>query len=362
MIAKEVNSKSEFRAFYQITKEIYKNNIFYRSSEDDITRLLVEGPSAFHQHATVISFIITKNDEVAGRFTLIHDQKLSEYVQVSFFEALPGLSDVANLIIENARDRFPHCKRIVIGLNGHLNYGAGILLSNFDEPPVFGLPYNREYYQDYFCNFRKITMVSYQFPLEPFIEYHRKMGNNPDFKGITVRKLNKRKLRQETEIYTYLNNACFPGHPFWADRDAREDFELFHPFRYLIKEENLLYAEKDGEPIGFFLWYPDFNQLIKGNQHLGIMHVLRYHLANPITAFRFTEIAVLPKYNISHAVQALILHAIPYISKAGIKQGEGGFIFEENKKSIVMTRRFLERVTGEKMEPHRRYALFESAL
>jgi hypothetical protein len=61
-------------------------------------------------------------------------------------------------------------------------------------------------------------------------------------------------------------------------------------------------------------------------------------------------------------VQAMILYAIPFIGKAGIKYGEGGFIFEENINSIVMTRRFLERATGVKMEPHRHYALFETTL
>jgi len=362
MIVKQVTSEKDLRAFYAITKEVYKDDHFHRSSEDDITRLLVEGPSAFHSHATVISYIIIENGKTLARFALIHDRKLPEYVQVSFFEATQGLPDLSQLIIEKARSQFPTCRKIVIGLNGHLNYGAGILINHFSEAPVFGLPYNKGYYQDYFGDFRKITMVSYRFPVEPFVAYQKKIGDNPDFKGIKVRKLNKRNLREDTRIYTYLNNACFPGHLFWADRDAAEDFELFHPFRFLIKEENLLFAEKDGNPIGFFLWYPDFNQLIKGNQHLGLKQVLRYHFANPINTFRFTEIAVLPQYKISHAVQAMILFAIPYIKTAGFKYGEGGFIFEDNRNSIVMTQRFLERVTGEKMEPYRRYALYETTL
>ena len=362
MKAKPVNTRKELRDFYNFSKEIYKDNIFYRSTEYDIIRLLIEGLSAFHNHASVNSYIVQEGDRIVGRFTLIHDQKLPEYVQVAFFEALPHLSDILKIIIKNAREKYPYCKRIVFGLNGHLNYGAGILLNAFDEAPVFGLPYNPEYYQDYFKDFTKRTMVSYRFPTEPFFEYHRKMGHNPDLKGITVRKMNKKRLRQETEIYTYLNNACFSGHPFWADRDVEEDFELFYPFRFLIKEENLLFAEKDGEPIGFFLWYPDFNQLVTGDQHLGLTHVLRYHFANPIKTFRFTEIAVLPGSKNSHAVQAMILYAVPYIKKLGCTFGEGGFIFEENKNSIIMTRRFLERAMGERIEPHHRYAVFENVL
>jgi hypothetical protein len=362
MNLKEVHTKSEFCDFYKIPSNIYTGNSFYRDSESDITRLLVEGPSAFHKHASIHSFLVLHEDRTAGRFSLIHDQKLPEFVQVSFFEARPGLSGIAGLIAEKASTLFPHCKKMVVGLNGHLNYGAGILTSNFDEPPVFGLPYNKEYYQEYFSDFNRIPMVSFRFPFEPFVGYRKNLGNNPDFQGITVRKLNKRKLLQDVEIYTYLNNTCFSTHPFWSERTAQEDFELFYPFRFLIKEENLLFAEKDGKPVGFFLWYPDFNQLLNSRRQLGLWHLLKYYFASPIDTFRFTEIAVLPEYKRSYAVPALFWHAIPFMQKAKVKYGEGGFIFESNTNSMAMTRRSIERATGIKMGPYRHYALFETTL
>jgi len=53
---------------------------------------------------------------------------------------------------------------------------------------------------------------------------------------------------------------------------------------------------------------------------------------------------------------------IPPIKKAGYQFGEGGYIFEDNHKSLTMTRRFLERATGEKMSPYRRYAIFEGSI
>lgn len=362
MNLKEVHTKNDFCDFYKISATIYQSNAYQRDSESDITRLLVEGHSAFHKHATVHSFLIIHKEEVAGRFSLIHDEKLPEYVQVSFFEALPDLTGLADLIAKKAAEVFPLCKKMICGLNGHLNYGAGILASHFDEPPVFGLPYTLEYYQDYFEAFRKIPLVSFRFPFKPFVDYRLSMGDHPDFNGITVRKLNKRKLWEDIEIYTQLNNACFMNHPFWAERTAREDFELFHPFRFLIREEHLLFAEKDGKPIGFFLWYPDFNQILKENEPLGLKHILKYYFTSRIDTFRFTEIAVLPGYQMSYAVLAMFWHAIPYMQKAGFNYGEGGFIFEENTNSIAMTRRFIERASGIRMEPYRHYALYETDL
>ncbi len=361
MIIKKVNTKTDFKIFSSFPKEVYKDIDNHRSTSDDIVTLIIKGHSAFMNHASVISYLAMEDNLVVGRFALINDEKLSDYVQVSFFEVLPDKPEIVDLIVEQARIDFHQCKQIVFGLDGHLNYGAGFLMSKFDESPIFGLPYTPKYYEEYLQRFKKRTMVSYRFPTKPFYDYHKRMSG-VDFKGITVRKMNRKKLKEEIEIYTNLNNACFQEHPYWADRTADEDYELFYPFRFLIKEENLLFAEKDGKPIGFFLWYPDFNQLVKNDKPLGLKHVLRYHLSNPINTFRFTEIAVLPNHKVSHAVQAMILFAIPFLVKNGFTHGEGGFIFEENKSSINMTRRFLERATGLKMEPYRNYAVFEGEI
>lgn len=355
-------SEKHLKDFYGIARKIYKNNKCHRTTEDEITNLLIEGNSSFHKHATVIPYIILANGEVVGRFALIQDQKLMDYVQLSFFEALPNLPGLLKIIQQQAQSEFPDCRHMVYGLNGHLNYGAGLLNNKFDEPPVFGLPYNHEYYHEYFKECELKSMVSYRFPLEPFYNYYNQISKKVSFGDITVRKMNKKKLKREIEIYTYLNNTCFTNHPYWADRKDSEDYELFYPFRFFIKEENLLFAEKDGEPIGFLLWYPDFNQLVKSDTHLGLKHLIRYKLANPIDTFRFTEIAVLPEYQSSHVTLALIIHTISFLKKYDFKFGEGGFIFEENKRSIAMTKRFLTRATGNKIEPYRRYAIYESKL
>lgn len=359
---KKVSLKQDLSEFYRIGDEVYKNNPLHRSTEEDITRLLVEGPSAFHKHASVKPYLIIRNGKTAGRFALINDNHLQQYVQVAFFEALPGLSEPAAMITLEGKKEFPGCTKIVFGLNGHLNYGAGFLLNRYDQPPVFGLPYTPDYYPEYFKNLNIRKMVSFRFSTIPFFEYLDKTGDKADFKGITVRKLNKKKLKEETALYTYLNNASFTDHPFWANREVMEDFELFNPFRFLIREENLLFAEKDGQAIGFFLWYPDFNELVNGSHTLGAMEVLKYRMQKPIKTFRFTEVAVLPEYQVSPAVQAMILYAIKDIRKRGIVQGEGGFIFEENIRSMAMTKRFLQRVCNEKMEPYRYYAVYENDL
>jgi hypothetical protein len=359
---KPVVSSIDLKDFLNITKAIYFNNPNYRATEDEIVKLLIKGPTVFHTHAKVFPFLVTKDSQTVGRFALIYDMKLPNYLQIAFFEAFHNLPHLLESILLKAKSLELPCTQFVVGLNGHLNYSAGILLDHFDEPPVFGLPYSPPYYQDYFFDLKKRTMVSYHFPNKPFFEYINRPDIDSDLAGITVRNMNKKKFKQEMGVYSYLNNACFQEHPFWADRTPAEDLELFNPFRLLMKEDYLLFAEYDGKPIGFILWYPNFNELITGHAHLGLQHVIRYLLHNPIKTFRYTQIAVLPEFRKSKATLALFVAMVQAVQRAGYEYGEAGYVFEENQKSISMSRRFLERGLGTKIEPYRRYAIYEGNL
>lgn len=362
MKIREVSSISDLKQFYYLSPVVYKNYPLHRSTEDEIMKMLVEKKSHFLTHSCIKSFIAEQNNDVQARFTLIRDKKLPEYVQVSFFEAMEGLTGIADLIISEARKHFPDQSKIVFGLNGHLNYGAGYLCNNFDHAPLFGLPYNPPYYHRYFSSLTKRSMVSFRFSNDKWSLWKNQFPENPDTGGITVRCMDKKQFQRDVRIYTDLNNKGFLKHPFWSDRSEPEDYELFHPFRFLIKEENLLFAEHNGNPIGFLLWYPDFNELVKSDRQLNILDVFRYKFANPIRSIRFTEIAVLPEYRVSKAVLAMILKLISIVEKSCYTHGEGGFIFKENNNSMSMASRYLERAFGEKFLPFREYAVYEGRM
>jgi hypothetical protein len=348
--------------FYAVPEDVYRELPHHRSTEDDVMRLLIEGPTAFRSHADVHPCLLVRDGRIVGRVAFIQDRGLPEYVMASYFEALPGLDGVGTTILDAARARFPSCPRIVIGLHGHLNYGAGFLVSRFDQPPVFGLPYTPAYYLSYFSDLPRRTMVSYRFENGGFYDLAHSFGATFDPGPVSVRDMDRSRLDREVGIYTALNNACFQGHPYWSDRSAEEDLELFRPFRFLIKEENLIFAEVDGRPIGFLLWYPDFNELATCDRGLGPWDVVRYHLANPIRTVRLTEIAVLPEHRRGPAVPAMILRMIRAVERGGYRYTEGGFIFEENRGSMGMTLKFLAQAFGREPEPYRRFCVFDDEL
>lgn len=357
-----VEGRSGYKTFAKVGAEVYQNNPFFRGTEGSVERLLLNSASAFKAHSSIKTFVVSDGNDLVARFALIHDHRLSDYVQVSFFEAQKGLGALFTLIKREITTHFPQCTKVVVGLNGHLNYGAGILLNHFDEAPLFGLPYNPAYYPDYFKDLHCRKMVTFRFGMEAYHDWALSYQKQRPVKGLTVRFMDKRNIKQESAIYTRLNNQAFTKHPYWANRDDEEDLELFNPFRYLLDNENLIFAEVDGTPVGFFLWYPDFNQLVSSQRDLNVFDLLKFRIKNSIDTFRFTEIGIVPQYQGSAVALAMISQSLPYLLQKGYRYCEGGFIFEENRASIAFVKRSLQRCFGVESEPYREFAVFETTL
>ena len=357
-----IEGKSAYKTFEKVSTDVYTGNKYFRGTERSVEKLLLKSDNAFKNHSTIKKFVVSDRNNNVARFALIHDHRLPNYVQVSFFEAQKGLNNIWGIIKKEIQKHFPKCKKVVVGLNGHLNYGAGILLNRFDETPMFGLPYNPEYYPDYFSSLRSRKMVTYRFSMEAYISWAHNYTSQRELKGLSVRFMNKRNITKESAIYTQLNNQAFIKHPFWANRDEAEDLELFKPFRFLLDNENLIFAEMNGKPVGFFLWYPDFNQLVTSQRDLHVLDVIKYRIGKSMNTFRFTEIGILPEYQGSPVALALINKSLPKLIEKGYKYCEGGFIFEENRASIAFVKRILLRCYGKEPEVYRQYAIFEATL
>jgi len=362
MKAQLIEGIARSRAFERVCTDVYKGNKNYRGTENSVEQLLLNSESAFRNHATVKRFLVCDGNDVVARFALIHDDRLKEYVQVSFFEALEGLGDIFQLIKGEIHQHYPTIKKVVVGLNGHLNYGAGILLNRFDEPPLFGLPYNPPYYSGYFKSLECRKMVTFRFGMDAYSAWAKKYPVNRPMDDLHIRFMNKREIKKESATYTLLNNLSFQQHPYWADRDAEEDIELFYPFRFLLNNENLIFAEINGKPVGFFLWYPDFNKLVTSQRDLNLWDVIKFRTGATIDTFRVTEIGVVPEYQRSPVAMELIRKSLPTLYDIGYKYCEVGFIFEENRASMAMLLRLMQRLYGKDAEPYRQYATFETSL
>ncbi len=365
MILRPAIPSDELKLFLDLPRKVYKNNACYRKINNDVATLFFCTGTLYKSHAQVLPYLIMEENEVVGRFALLHDARLNDKIMLSFFEALPGLEGLADCIIQEVKSQFPTGHTLIAGLDGHLNNGAGILLDRFDETPAYGLPYTLPYYPAYFKDFDKHLLFSFMVPVT---------GSGNKFEAILsragdiqVRPADKSRLKKEIGLYTRLNNDCYRNHIYWSIRDQAEDEELLMPMLHLIEGENLLFAEYKGNPIGFLLWFPDFSQLINHQQELKAARslsrdVLRFRFFNPINRIRLAEIAILPEFHKKCADLLMLDRMYNYAYKKGYRWCEGGFISENNYSSLNLTRRYIERMTGQAANPYRTYAVFEKKL
>lgn len=334
------------RAEYkQMTKQVYAGNPCFRDSLSSVLTIVTDPKGAFGSR-TRQQAVAVKDESGAplACALLLRAEKLPDKVQLSFFEALPNAREAVQQLVEKAASvaRQWGAGSLLVSMNGHVNYGLGFLADSFDETPCFGSAYTPPYYLDYFrsLGFTEHQLVSYRYSVAPFMGRKEETILERTGKRFSFRTADFSRLREEIDIYTQLNNDCFADHPFYFHRYADEDYELFRPFRWFLKGENLLIAEHDGMPVGFLLWYPDFNELIGPGQELGLSALLKYKVFRQrINRLKIVEIGVVPKFQGSSVILGLF-HACYELTKDRFQECESNWIFSGNLKSRNICRRW----------------------
>jgi len=94
-----------------------------------------------------------------------------------------------------------------------------------------------------------------------------------------------------------------------------------------------LFVEKNEEPIGFMLWYPDYNELMKSGESIGISTFIKNKLfSKKITTFKIVEIGVIKREQNKGAILALFEYCFQCI-KGRFRNFESSWILKENEKS-----------------------------
>lgn len=330
-------SSAEIKSYISFCKELYENDENYRDSLTDILKMVLYKKGEFCKNAEITPMLVTQEERILAVCTFIIARNLSGTLQIAFFEARKDCQKAVDHIIAAAREkcRAEGLKKITVGLNGHVNYGLGLLASHFDKAVSFGSSYNPPYYVGYFQKFspKEYHLTSYLTDMERYnLKSEQKILNRIS-RNFTFRVADFRNLKQEVEIYTDLNNRCFKEHPFYFEREVSEDYELLYQFKPFINGENLIIAECKGKPVGFMLWYPDFNQLIPPGGRIGLGTYIKNKLVGwKIDRFKIVEIGIVPEYQNTGVILGLFNKCMQ-LTKHRYKWCEAGWILDTNSKS-----------------------------
>ena len=350
--------KSYLKKRKRLLNGIYRDDSLYRDSTTPLLKMLLAPSSSFSANTAQRPIMVFGDDgQVFATAVLMVARKMPDVLQVGFFEALPDRQEAVALLMNRAREiaKEEGANRIIIGLDGHVNNGLGFLADSFGSPACFGSGYNPPYYIDYLHRVATSTtlLVSYLYDLSVAnIDLEKKVIERIS-RRFKVRKGDFSDMRKEIAIYTQLNNACFKNHPLYYERSENEDYELFKSFGPFLKDENFLVSEFEGRPIGFLLWYPDFNALVEPGGKLGFGTALKYRMpGNTISKFKIAEIGILPEHQGSAAIGGLIGRCFEIGKKNRYSHCESGWIFDSNEKSRGISERWA-------CEPHKSYKVFE---
>ncbi len=320
--------------YISFCKEVYRGNIYYRDIMSSTLKSILSGKAEICKSTIMKPIMVLDSGRIVAVCTFAIVDRMDDVLQIAYFEALENQEKAIEAIMEYGRELAEKhsITRILVGLNFHVNYGLGLLADHYEEVQSFGSSYNPPYYIDYFKKYtsEEVNLVSYLAKMVDFDFGVNKRLMDRITSKYSVRKADFKNIEREAAFYTHLNNKAFKNHRFYYERRLNEDLELFKEFKILLREENLLFMEYEGKPIGFMLWYPNFNELIKPGEGLGLKTVIKSKLFHSkIKKFKIVELGVIPEHQKNGAVLALFNHCFKIV-KDRYEICEAGWILENN--------------------------------
>ncbi len=344
-----VKNRGQLKTFLKFPFEIY------RDDPNWIPHLMIErkqffdpNKNPFFQHAQVKHYLAYKNNVIAGRISAIinHNHNLFHQDKTGFFGFFECIDDieVATELFDTAADYLrSYGMNVMRGpCNFSTNDEIGFLVKGYGEPPTIMNTYTPPYYLELAEKYgMRKAMDTYGYYLDESIEIperHLKLAERIRKKeGLTIRTIRMKELNAEVErVKKIYNQAWEENWGFVPLTDAEIDY-LAEDFKLVLDPNIVFFAELNGEPIGFALALPDFNQILrKLNGKLlpfGIVKVLFYKkIRRIIDGIRVIILGVLPEYRGRGIDNLLYLEVINEGLRHGYKWAELGWILETNHK------------------------------
>ncbi len=358
-------TSADRRAFNQVVRDIYRNEPNWVpplwSVQDELVGFRKH---PFYERNRCQAFIAQKDGKTVGRILAIHNLGHNDRYQdklgfFGFFECVDD-EEVCRQLVNAASDwlRERGLTDVRGPVNPSLNYDCGLLISGFDTPPTFMIPYNRDYYQrllesagfvkvqDLFSYDAEMSMLETLDPKLAFvIEEATKRFN------VKCRPINRKQFGKDVRTFLDIYNQSLQGTWGYVPMSEGEVDHQAKGLKLLIVPELTSIAEIDGRPVGSGFGLLDFNPIIKQiNGKLfpfGWFHLLTGK--KKLTRLRLISTNVLPEYQKWGLGLVTLSRILPDACEFGIEVGEFSWVLESNS----LSRNTIERAGGRRTKVHR---------
>ncbi len=350
-----VDSKKLEKAFLDVPRKLYRNDPNHVLPFDsEIKKAFDRQVNPYFKHGDARRWIaLNSTGKLVGRIAAFYDSDKDEADQVKsggcgFFESIDD-QQVAFSLFDAARDwLLDHGYE---AMTGPINFGEndtnwGCLVQGF-IPPAIGMTYNLPYYKDLFENYGfKLYYRQLGFRLDldqPFPERFWKIAEWINHReGYSYEHFDlKQASRFVEDTATIYDQAWSSLREDYTPMDQASLYDEMRKIRMIMDPELIWYAYFKGEPIAFFMFLPDANQIFRhlnGRLHmLNQLRFLNYKRKKHITRARGTAAGVVPKFQNS-GVESGIFYQLREVMqrKPHYKQFELSWVGDFNPKMISL--------------------------
>lgn len=359
--------KKTFKEFLYFPFKLYaKNHLWVPPLLKDIKEQF-SARNPFLKHAEVVPFIAKINGDTVGRIAAIYNEAHINFYgeRAGFFGFFDCIDEntVARALIEKVKQWVK--ERDLLLLRGPMNFSSndewGLLVEGFDKPPMVMMPYNFPYYQKLFerCGLTKAKDL-FAFIIDvpdKLPEKIYRVANIVGKYGIKVRPINIKSFKNEMSVFKSIYNSAWEKNWGFVPMTDEEIGYMAKKLKPIIIPELALIAEYNSEAIGFMMFLPDFNYILKKLKGrlfpLGIFKALWY--SRRIKNLRLLLLGIKEGYRKRGVDALLLIEGLKAIKKNGYKRVEFSWILEDN----YPVQRIIETVEG---KPYKKYRIYETKI
>jgi GNAT superfamily N-acetyltransferase len=301
--------------------------------------------NAYFKHGEAQYFLARRNGKVVGRATAQIDHAFNEFHgnRWGMFGFLEFEDDqqLLDALLEAAAIwcRSRGCERMVGPMDFQCNDEAGVLIEGFEHEPLIRQPWHPPYYQQR-CEAAGLTkamdLLSWDLSISDRDRMHPalpKIAEAAHTKhGITIRKMSRRHLRRELDIFAEIYNAAWSRNWGFVPY-SKGDLDAYAVDLQLVYARDwFMIAEQEGKPVAMAITIPDINQIYKKMQGrllpLGWLYYL--NRSRIIDRVRVGFLGVLPEYQHTGVAAALYLEHFAVAGRTHQDKGEASWILETN--------------------------------
>jgi len=366
--AEPVRTKKDLRTFLIFPERLYRSHSCWiaplRSEQE---KIFDPKRNPFYRHGEILPILARRGGRVVGRIAAIrntlHESFHNEPVGFfGFFECEDDNEAAAALVgaaAEFCRSR--GLTRLRGPTNPDTNGDCGLLVDGFDEAPPVMMSHGKRYYDSLLraCGLEKARdLVAYIVEENPMLERLERVAAYVARKrpSVKVRPLDMRRLDDEVERFKKVYNRAWEKNWGFVPMTEEEVDHMARELRRVIDPDLVVFAERDGEPIGAALALPDVNQATryaKGRLFpFGWIPVL-WH-SRRISQVRVLALGLVPEAK-GRGIEALLYRALYRRWAArGYRRAELSWILEDN----LLMRAPLESIGG---RVYKTYRIYEAA-